>query len=80
MNKNFYVIVPLGESIFPAAGGYFSKIFGAAKPSRLPKKLKILKKPKKNWTTGLLLLFQICLASAIRGAKVKNRANNSVIL
>src|SRR5580704_5657326 len=25
MNKNFYVIVPLGESIFPAASGFFSQ-------------------------------------------------------
>ena len=31
MNKNFYVIIPLGESIFPAAAGMFSKIFGGGK-------------------------------------------------
>jgi hypothetical protein len=31
MNKSFYVIVPLGESIFPAAAGFFSKIFGNGK-------------------------------------------------
>ena len=28
MNKNFYVIVPLAQSIEPAAGGLFSKLFG----------------------------------------------------
>ena len=29
MNKSFYIIVPLGESIFPAAGGILNKIFGS---------------------------------------------------
>lgn len=28
MNKNFYVIVPLGRSILPASGGIFSRFFG----------------------------------------------------
>ncbi|MBL8030493.1 MAG: hypothetical protein JNN11_04565 [Candidatus Doudnabacteria bacterium] len=31
MNKNFYIVVPLGESIFPAAAGFFSTIFGNGK-------------------------------------------------
>lgn len=31
MNKNFYVIVPLGESIFPAAAGFLSRLLGNGK-------------------------------------------------
>ena len=31
MNKNFYVVVPLGESIFPVAAGFMSKAFGNGK-------------------------------------------------
>jgi hypothetical protein len=31
MNKNFYVIVPLGESIFPSPAGFLSRIFGNGK-------------------------------------------------
>lgn len=31
MNKNFYIIVPLGESIFPKAAGFFSSLFGNGK-------------------------------------------------
>lgn len=31
MNKNFYVIVPLGESILPAAAGFFSSLLGNGK-------------------------------------------------
>lgn len=31
MNKNFYVIVPLGESITPPVAGFFSSIFGNGK-------------------------------------------------
>lgn len=29
MNKNFYVVIPYGQSVFPAAGGFFSKFFGS---------------------------------------------------
>src|SRR5579872_756778 len=28
MNKNFYVIVPLSQSIFPQSAGFFSRLFG----------------------------------------------------
>src|SRR6185436_6268891 len=28
MNKNFYIIVPLGKSILPPAGSFFSNLFG----------------------------------------------------
>lgn len=28
MNKNFYLIVPLGKSILPEGGGFFSNLFG----------------------------------------------------
>ncbi len=30
MNKNFYIIVPLGQSIFPPASGFFGRLFGGA--------------------------------------------------
>jgi hypothetical protein len=28
MNKNFYIVVPLGKSILPPSGGFFSNLFG----------------------------------------------------
>ncbi len=28
MNKNFYIVVPLGQSILPSPAGFFSKLFG----------------------------------------------------
>ena len=31
MNKNFYVIIPLGESIFPSPAGFISRVFGNGK-------------------------------------------------
>jgi len=38
MNKNFYIVVPLGESIFPPRRVLFPVFWGAANPNRLPKK------------------------------------------
>lgn len=31
MNKNFYLVVPLGESIFPAKVGFFARLFGKSR-------------------------------------------------
>ncbi len=39
MNKNFYIIVPLGESIFPPAAGVFSKLLGRGKSRELSQKV-----------------------------------------
>jgi uncharacterized protein (UPF0335 family) len=39
MNKNFYVIVPLGESIFPQAAGFFSSMFGNGKAKEIAQKI-----------------------------------------
>ena len=48
MNKNFYVIVPLDESIFPQAGGFFSKIFGGGKAKAVKQRIENFEKLKEK--------------------------------
>lgn len=47
MNKNFYVIVPLGESIFPQAAGFFSKLFGG-KSKEISQRMENFEKAKEK--------------------------------
>src|SRR6185436_20300745 len=35
MNKNFYIIVPLSENIFPQAPGFLSKFFGGGNSAQI---------------------------------------------
>ncbi len=46
MNKNFYIIVPLGESIKPKAAGFFSKIFGGGKARETKERIENFEKAK----------------------------------
>jgi hypothetical protein len=48
MNKNFYVIVPLGESIFPSAAGFFSSLFGNGKSKEIAQKIENFEKQKEK--------------------------------
>jgi hypothetical protein len=44
MNKNFYVIVPLGESITPAAAGFLSSFFGNGKAKETKERIENFEK------------------------------------
>ncbi len=57
MNKNFYIIVPLGESIFPPAGGIFSKFFGGGKVKEISKKIENFERVKERLNTRVLSLM-----------------------
>lgn len=46
MNKNFYIIVPLGENIKPKAAGFFSKVFGAGKAKETEERIENFEKAK----------------------------------
>lgn len=43
MSKNFYIIVPLSHSVQPAAGGFFSKLFGGGAAKQTTQKLENIK-------------------------------------
>ena len=44
MNKNFYIVVPLGENIFPKAAGFFSSIFGSGKAKETSQRIENFEK------------------------------------
>lgn len=48
MNKNFFVIVPLDESIFPPAAGFFSRIFGSGKAKEVQHRIENFEKLKER--------------------------------
>ncbi|HYV33971.1 MAG TPA: hypothetical protein VE973_03950 [Candidatus Limnocylindria bacterium] len=48
MNKNFYIIVPLGESIFPQASGFISNLLGGNKSKEISKKIENFEKAKEK--------------------------------
>jgi len=48
MNKNFYIIVPLGQSILPQKTGFFSSIFGGGKAQQAKQRIENFEKQKAN--------------------------------
>ena len=48
MNKNFYIIVPLGKSIIPATGGFMSNIFGGGKTRQTVQRIENFEKEKEE--------------------------------
>ena len=48
MNKNFYMIIPLGKSILPPAGGFFSSLLGMGKSKRAVKRIENFEKEKEE--------------------------------
>ena len=48
MNKNFYIIVPLSENIFPQAPGFLSKFFGGGNSAQISRKIQNFDKAKEK--------------------------------
>lgn len=48
MNKNFYVVIPLDESILPPAAGFFSNLLGTGKSKEARQKLENFEKLKEK--------------------------------
>ena len=46
MNKNFYVIIPLGETVFPSPAGFFSNLLGKGKEKQISQKIENFEKLK----------------------------------
>ncbi len=71
MNKNFYVIVPLGESIFPATAGFFSKIFGGGKSKEITQKIENFEKAKEKLDTRVTAILANLGGVGVRGVRLK---------
>jgi len=71
MNKNFYVIVPLGESIFPAATGFFAKIFGGGKSKEIARKIENFEREKEKLDNRVTAIMANLSSVGIRGMRLK---------
>jgi pyruvate kinase len=71
MNKNFYIIVPLGESIFPAAAGFVSRVFGQGKQKEVTQKIENFEKAKEKLDTRVVSLSSNLSGIGIRAERMK---------
>ncbi len=71
MNKNFYVIVPLGESIFPAATGFFAGLFGGGKSREIAEKMENFERSKEKLDTRVTAVLSNLSGIGVRGVRLK---------
>jgi pyruvate kinase len=71
MNKNFYVIVPLGETIFPAASGFFARLFGGGKAKEISQKIENFEKEKEKLDNRVTSVMANLSSVSIRGERLK---------
>ena len=70
MNKNFYVIVPLGQSITPVSGGIFSKLFGG-KTKDAVARIENFEKLKEELDNRVTAVTSNLSSMGIRGVRLK---------
>lgn len=71
MNKNFYIIVPMGESITPPASGFFSRLLGNGKAKEVSRRIENFERVKEKLDTRVLSLTANLSGIGIRGARMK---------
>jgi len=72
MNKNFYLIVPLGESIFPnAGGGFLSSLLGGGKAKQVTQRIENFEKAKEKLEIRVSSVLANLSGIGIRGAQLK---------
>lgn len=71
MNKNFYVIVPLGESVFPQAAGFFSRLLGGGKARQIAQKIENFEKAKERLDNRVSAILSNLSGIGIRGQRMK---------
>lgn len=71
MNKNFYVLIPLGESIFPQAAGFFSRIFGNGKQKEVAQRIENFEKAKERLETRITAISANLSGIGIRSQRLR---------
>ena len=71
MNKNFYIIVPLGMSIFPPIKGFFGKMFGGGKAKEAQDKITNFEKYKEELDTRVNSIMGNLSGLGVRGVRLK---------
>ncbi len=74
MNKNFYVIVPLDESITPQAAGFFSRIFGGGKTKELKQKVENFEKLKEKLDNRISAVSSNLSSIGLQSSPLKTEA------
>ncbi len=70
MNKNFYIIIPLGQSIFPAAPGFFSRLFGG-KAKEAAQRIQNFEKEKESLDTRVSAIESNLSGIGIKTSRLK---------
>ena len=72
MNKNFYIIVPLGESVLPQATGFLSGLLGGKNKDRdIARKLENFEKLKEKMDTRVTAVTANLSGIGIRAVRLK---------
>ena len=71
MNKNFYIIVPLGTSILPKASGFFSRVFGNGKSKETKQRLENFEKSKADLDLRAESVLSNLGGMGLKGARLK---------
>jgi hypothetical protein len=71
MNKNFYVIIPLGDSVLPQAAGFFSKLLGNGKEKEISQKIENFEKLKEKLDTRVTAISANLSGIGIKTVRLK---------
>lgn len=71
MNKNFYVIVPLGKSIKPNPAGFFSSLFGGGKTKEAAQRIQNFEKVKEELDTRMLAVSANLSSVGLKAVRLK---------
>lgn len=71
MNKNFYIIVPLGESIMPKASGFVARLLGGGKSKEIAQKIENFEKAKEKLDVRITSLLANLSGIGVRGARLR---------
>jgi len=71
MNKNFYIIVPLGQSITPPVSGFFSRLFGSGKAKEVSQKIENFEKLSETLATRVSSVMANLSGIGVRGVRLK---------
>ena len=71
MNKNFYVIVPLDDSIFPTPAGFFSRVFGGGKAKEVKQRIENFEKQKEKLENRVTAIVSNLSSIGLRAERLK---------
>lgn len=71
MNKNFYVIIPLGETVFPSPVGFFSGLLGKGKEKQISQKIENFEKLKEKLDTRVTAVTANLSGLGIKAVRLK---------